>query len=141
VNIEDVRPRFRAGVPVLMMIRQRRRSPCANFRLTCVSFEIQPFICADETGLSQDRVKNLCSSFLLKFSNIRMNGNFMYHLILLSELNIVPQIAAYTPTFCRLQFYDARTQYYFDRYSIILPGLSVMFSAVTFVTLLMAKQQ
>jgi len=50
----------------------------------------------------------------------------MYHLVLLSELNIVPQIAAYAHTFFRPQFYDARTQYYFARYSIILPGLSVI---------------
>jgi hypothetical protein len=28
-----------------------------------------------------------------------MNGNFIYHLVLLSELNIVPQVAAYTHIF------------------------------------------
>ena len=39
----------------------------------------------------------------------------MYHLVLFSQLNILPQIAAHAHTFFRPQFYDVRTQYYFAR--------------------------
>lgn len=36
----------------------------------------------------------------------------MYHLVLLSELNILPKISAHAHTIFRPQFYDARTQCY-----------------------------
>ena len=39
----------------------------------------------------------------------------MYHLVLLSELNILPKISAHAHTIFRPQFYDARTQCYVAR--------------------------